>query len=363
MNLYGNYPPMNKVNNVLVVKLRHHGDVLLTSPVFSVLKKYYPTIQIDAFIYEETLPMLEGHPAIRGFHFYRGNWKGLNFLKRVRQELALVKAIRKNRYDMVINLTEGDRGAIVAWLSGAQYRVGVDPLDDGILGKRKIFTHIVKTCKKPRHMVEQNLDALRRIGIFPALEERELFCHVPGEAMHVIRDRLAQQNIAVGEYLLFHPTSRWLFKCWPVERTAELIDRLTRKGFPIVLSAAPDQREMVMSETIIAACKTDKVVNLAGQLSLKELAALIQQSRCLVSMDSVPMHLASALKVPAVAIFGPSSEEAWGPWGNPLGRVITSSYTCRPCNLDGCGGGKVCDCIEQISVDRVEKALLGILSE
>jgi len=361
MNGYGNYPDLDQVKRILVIKLRHHGDVFLTSPVFSILKGRLPKTRIFAYIYQETLPMLEGHPAIEGFHLYDSKWKSLPVLQRVFRELSLIRQIRKNRFDMIINLTDCDRGDFVALASRARYRVGLAPERRGFKYRPNLYTHIVKRCQKPRHMVEQNLDALRRIGIFPSAEERDLFLHIPQSARTSIDRHLQKADLNRHSYILIHPTSRWLFKCWSIEKVALLIHEFNKIGHRIVLSSAPDKKELSMIEQIISLCSDIPILNLAGKISLKELAALIQTCTCLVCIDSVPVHIASALKVPTVALFGPSSEEAWGPWNNPYGRVIAKSFPCRPCNLDGCGGGKVCDCLEQISVESVLHEVRGLL--
>src|SRR5574342_677632 len=99
---YGNYPDLTNVKKILVIKLRHHGDVLLTSPVFSYLKSQLPAAVIDALIYLETAPMLEGHPAISKLHLYDKKWKEQSFFKRWKDEIALLKTIRGQRYDMLI---------------------------------------------------------------------------------------------------------------------------------------------------------------------------------------------------------------------------------------------------------------------
>ena len=179
---YGNYPDLTSVRRILVIKMRHHGDVLLASPLFSNLKKALPSAAIDAFIYKDTLPMLEGHPAIADYLLYDRGWKKLPLLKKIGKEISLLKQIRSKGYDLVINLTEGDRGAIAAKISRAKCSVGFDPKGSGFFGKRKAFTHIVKSCPHPRHTVERQLDVLRRIGIFPAPEERDLHLHIPGSA-------------------------------------------------------------------------------------------------------------------------------------------------------------------------------------
>jgi len=361
MIAYGNYPNLTKVKRILVVKLRHHGDVLLTSPAFSILKNRLPKTKIFAYIYQETLPMLEGHPAIEGFYVCDYKWKSLRFFQRALKEINLVRQIRKNRFDMIVNLTDCERGDFATLISKAKYRVGLVPEKRRFQYRPNLYTHIVKRCQKPRHMVEQNIDALRRIGIFPSVQERDLFLHIPQSARTSIYKYLKKADIKKHSYILMHPTSRWLFKCWPTEKVADLIHEFNKIQYPIVLTSAPDKKELSMIQQIISLCPNIPILNLAGKLSLKELAALIETCSCLVCIDSMPMHIASAVKTPTVALFGPSSEEAWGPWNNPHGRVIAKHFPCRPCNLDGCGGSKVCDCLEQLSVDSVFNEVMRLL--
>ncbi len=345
---------------MLVIKLRHHGDVLLTSPLFSVLKSRLPQAEIFAYVYRETLPILDGHPAINGFLLYDKDWKSLSFSQRAWEEVRLIRKIREQGHDLIINLTEGDRGAFVCLFSDARLRVGVKPHQQGRL-KRNIFTHLVKDSRNPRHMVEQNLDALRRVGIFPSAQERELFFHIPEDARKTIQTHLQNAGLQEGKFILIHPTSRWMFKSWPSDKFVRLMCRLHEQGLKMALSSAPDPDEMAMIGQMLSKIPDMPVLNLGGRLSLKELGAAIQSCACLVCVDSLPMHIASALKVPVAAIFGPSSEDAWGPWRNPGGRVIAEKVSCRPCNLDGCGGSKVCDCLEQLSVDRVFDEIMGLL--
>ena len=341
---YGNYPDLSCVKKALVIKLRHHGDVLLTSPVFSNLAAAISGVEVDAMVYEETSPMLEGHPAIRKLVTYDRKWKKLRFFQRMLRELSLLYRIRREKYDLVINLTEGDRGAIAALVSGAKIRVGL---------AGRVFTHLVKMCKTPRHTVEKNLDALRRMGIFPTPEERDLYFHIPQESY----GRVEQLLGGIDRYFLLHPVSRWRFKCWPTRLVAQLMIELHRRGEKIVITASPDPQEMKMVEEILEQAPNIPVTNLAGKTSLKELGALIERSECLICVDSVPLHIASALKKRTVVLFGPSSELNWGPWQNSQACVVTQQFSCRPCFMDGCGGSKMSDCLETLPLSRVMQAI------
>lgn len=359
---YGNYPDLSRVKRALVIKMRHHGDVLLTSPLFFNLKKAIPHAQIDAFIYNDTLPMLQGHPAIADFLLYDRNWKKLSPLKKIIKEVLFLKEIRARRYDLVINLTEGDRGAIAALVSGSRYRVGFDPKKSGLFSKRKIYTHLVKECPHPRHTVERQIDVLRRIGIFPGPEERDLFLQIPEEAKIKIKDLLEKEEIHSGNYLLIHPVSRWRFKCLATKQIAHLITALHGRGMQLVISAGPDTQEMAMVEEILALVPDIPVFNCAGRLTLKELSALIQSAKALICVDSVPLHIASALKTPVVVMFGPTSEQNWGPWMHPKARVVAQKFSCRPCYQDGCGGSKVSDCLVSMPVEMILTAFDELFS-
>jgi heptosyltransferase-3 len=358
---YGNYPDLSLVKRALVIKMRHHGDVLLSSPLFSNLKKAIPHAQVDAFLYKDTLPMLEGHPAITDFLLYDRNWKNFSPLKKIVKELSLLKEIRSRSYDLVINLTEGDRGGIAAWFSGSRYRLGFDPKKSGFFGKGKIYTHLVKECAYPRHAVERQLDALRRIGIFPPMEERDLFLHVPESAKNKIADLLATEEMRPGDYVLIHPVSRWRFKCLSAKQIAQLITQLDERGMRVVISAGPEAQELAMVAAILALVPDVPVFNLAGKLTLKELSALILFSKALICVDSVPLHIASALKTPVAALFGPTSEVNWGPWMHPKARVITQQFSCRPCYQDGCGGSKMSDCLFSMPVHSILSGLDALL--
>ncbi len=359
---YGNYPDLNGVKKILVLKYRHHGDVLLTSPLFSVLKSRFPEAEIDACIYKETHPMLEGLKTISRFFLYDRAWKKLPLYSRLKKEFSFLRLIRRQGYDLVLNLTEGDRGALVALVSGAPIKVGFDPEDKGFLGKRRLYTRLVKNCKTPRHTVEKNLDVLRCAGIFPREEERDLIFVIPESAKASVEKKLRDLNLEGQSFIVIHPVSRWRFKCWPIEKVSELVRALSDKGKKIILTASPDPEELSMIQEILKGAEGASVYNLAGKLSLKELGALLQRAEGVISVDTVVPHMASALKVPLVVLFGPSSEKNWGPWRHPRSCVVSENLTCRPCFMDGCGGSKKSDCLQAISVVKVLVALEGVIA-
>jgi heptosyltransferase-3 len=345
--------PLGECGRALVVKLRHHGDVLLAAPVLSVLKAHAPRLEVDALVYDDTVPMLEGHPALSQLYFVGRRWRSRGSLSRLSLERHLFQSLRARRYDLLVHLSEHPRGAWLARLLRARYSVAPAMPDRRAFWGRS-FTHLYPVVGGGRrHQVELNLDALRRIGVQPGPNERKVI-FVPGaEAEKRIDDLVGDTP-----YVHVHPASRWRFKCWPAERNAELIDRLAGDGHNVVLTSAPDETDFI--QEILAKTRSDPV-SLAGQLSIKELGALTARARLFIGIDSMPMHLAAAMGTPTVALFGPSGENEWGPW-NVERRVITTTHTCRPCGYDGCGGGKLSECLSLLPVEPVYAAARELLS-
>ena len=360
--------PLAELERVLVTKLRHHGDVLLASPVISALKAVAPHAEVDALVYRDTAPMLEGHRSLSRLHAIGRAWKREGLLRQLSAERALARDLAARRYDLLVHLTEHPRGIALARRLKPRWAVTTERAPErgaAWLWKRH-YTHFYRLPRATeRPMAEQNLDALRRIGIEPPEDARRLVM-VPGpEAEAGVDALLSGRGLARGGFVQAHPGSRWRFKCWPADRVAALVERIVADGLPVVLTGAPDERERAMLDAIrarLSPAAAARVVDLGGTLSLRELAAVTARARLFVGVDSAPMHIAAAVGTPTVALFGPSSEVAWGPWRVPH-RVVTSAHPCRPCGLDGCGGGKVSECLTTLPVDRVHAAVRELLGE
>lgn len=348
------------IRRVLVVKLRHHGDVLLASPVFTVLKNRAPHAEIDALVYADTREMLSEHPAISVLHTVDRDGKRAGPWKRLAQEWRLLRRLRARRYDLLIHLTENPRGAWLAYLLGVPYGVVRDYRPKRGRLWHAGFSHRYRIPARPRHTVEIHLDALRRLGIQPAAEERRLVLVAGAQAERAVAELLGRYGLAPKGFIHIHPTSRWLFKCWEPQKNAELINALEERGERVVLTAAPEPQELEFVRQIATRLRRP-VVDLSGRLSLKELAALTAQAKCFIGVDSLPMHIAAAMQTPVVALFGPSGDLEWGPW-MVKARVLTSNHSCRPCGLDGCGNGKVSECLTAIGVDEVLRAVQELLA-
>ncbi|WP_392439793.1 putative lipopolysaccharide heptosyltransferase III [Edwardsiella piscicida] len=296
---------------ILVIKLRHHGDMLLVTPVISTLKRHYPSAQIDVLLYAETRDMLSANQDIHQLYCIDRQWKKQGVRHQLSQEWRLLRTLRAQRYDLVVNLADQWRSAIVTALSTAPVRIGFDFTKRRHPLWRTSHTHLASTAEHGKqHTVEQNLSILAPLGL---ADDDSRVTMGYSEQDWQSASALIPTAWQAG-YVVIQPTSRWFFKCWQEARMSEVINALSQAGYPILLTSGPDARERAMIDAIMQGCPTALVTSLAGQLTLRQLAAIIDHARLFIGVDSVPMHMAAALQTPLVALFGPSKLVFWRPW-------------------------------------------------
>jgi len=296
---------------ILIIKFRNIGDVLLSTPLISNLKSIYPDSSIDFSLNKGCEDMISNNPNISNIIVYdRPRIKKLGIFTQLKEEVVFIRNIRNNRYDMVINLTEGDRGALLALFSGAKIKLGF-PVRKGLLSKIKIFDKLGDD-KKWQHTVEKDLQFINLLGKEVGNKEVKIYWSsmVEQEVDKVLADNSIEQFVHI------HPVSRWMFKCWEDERMAKIIDYLQKnKGLKVIITGAPVKKELDRISKILSLCKT-KPVNLSGKLTLKHLACLSSKAKLFFGVDTAPMHMAAATNTPVIALFGASFPVIWGPWNN-----------------------------------------------
>jgi len=296
---------------ILLIKLRHHGDMLLTTPVIHSLRQRWPDAQIDVLLYEETRDMLAAHPDIHQIYGIDRKWKKLGTRGHLQKEWQLLTTLRNQRYQLVLNLADQWRSAIITRFTGAPVRIGFD------FNKRRgwFWRHCHTALASVNghnqmHTVEQNLSILAPLGIPPV---SSVAMGYEPEDWQTVSGKLLEKGVA-EKFVVVQPTSRWFFKCWDEGKMAQTLTALQQDGHTIVLTSGPDKKELAMIDAILAACPQEGIVSLAGQLTLRQLGALIDHAALFIGVDSVPMHMAAALQTPCVALFGPSKLTFWSPW-------------------------------------------------
>ncbi len=377
----------HNVNRILVIKLRHIGDVLLTVPVFRALKQTFPSARTTALVNAGTEEVLKGNPYIDDILVFDRAIKRLPALSRYKREADFLAQVRKNSFDMTIDLTGGDRAALLSYLSGARYRTGWES-KRGFIGKKHLYTHLSRPDAS-KHIVLQNMDAVRPFGI--DAEDLSIDFFIPDEDRTHIRKILGpedQKEGKRGHIVHVHPTSRWLFKCWDDRSMAEIISWLLDKGTKVAVTSSPMRNEIEKARGILSIVGPHQgLVDLCGATTIKQLAALSEIADLFFGVDSAPMHIAASVGTPVVALFGPSGAFNWGPWDNiesnklkgclacaPYPRrsgiqsfgihtVIQEERQCIPCGSDGCNGSKQSKCLEEIKPATVKELLSERLEE
>lgn len=335
----------------LVAQTSFLGDVVLSTPVFTGLRRQYPDAHVTAWVRPETAPVLEGHPDVDAIitDDKRGSDGGLGSWRVVRQ-------LRRGRYDIALALHKSFRTAWMLAAAGIEYRVGFRQSAGWFLYHRRVWRD------PTRHDVERNLSILTGIGVNPSDVAARPFVACREEAVLRLRAALRLRHVDPGRPLIgVAPGSPWATKRWTVEGFATLLIGLEREidAVPVLLGAPAD---LPVAEAIQRAAGGTGV-NLVGQTDLGMLVAAIDQCQVLVANDSAPVHIAVARGTPVVAIFGPTvPQQGFSPYSSRA-RIVERQLPCRPC---GRHGGARCPlgthaCMREIGAAEVQDAVLQLL--
>ena len=333
--------------NILVIKLRYIGDVVLSTPVLSRLREGFPKARITMLVNAGTEEVVQGHPALDevlavGRGGTHGRWQMLG-------------ALRRRRFDVVLDLTDGDRSALLSWLSGAPTRVGYNSEDRW---RGRLYTHIVQADRFGMHTAHYHVAAVEALGLTGRTPDPQIT--VAQDARRAAERLLQKAQIEPDRlFVCLHPGARWWFKAWPGERFAALADRIQTQTRTQVLFLGGEQDRQGVRE--IAAAMRTPCRSLAGKTRLQEAAAVLERATLMISNDNGPMHIAAAVGTRVVGLFGPSDPAIWGPWG--VGhRIFYKQLDCRNCFHPDCFRGDE-NCMRLISLEEVWQAVLTLLRE
>ncbi len=337
---------------LLVIRLDRIGDVVLSTPVVQVLRQKFPHAFIAMLVRRVCQDLVQGNPYLNEVLLYdkevehRSAWSTLRF----------ARGLRRYEFDTALMLHPSNRSHWIPWLAGIPIRVGYD------WKAKRLLTHPLPHRKQEgaRHEALYTLDMLRLFGI-EAADPRP---HVPIQAAanHRIETLLsASPPDAAARLIAVHPSASCVSKRWMPERFAEVADRLIAQQKARICLVA-DEPDAVFAHQVASAMR-HPALNLAGQLNLAELAALLRHCRLLISNDSGPVHIAAAVGTPVVDIFGRNnrglSPQRWKPLGE--GHVVLHKEVgCVTCLHKECDIGFLC--LTSLSAEEVYAAAVSVLS-
>jgi predicted lipopolysaccharide heptosyltransferase III len=340
---------------ILIVKLRYIGDTLSVVPVVENLAKRSPGAAVDVLVNRGTEPVIAYHPGIRKVWVYDYALAKQKRWASFRYQRALIRDLRAERYDIVIDYTHGDRAALLCFLTGA--RVRITHAHAGSLS-RLLMNRFVDTDPAAHHIVDHQLASLRLLG-FEDLE-RTLSLHVP-EAVQQRVDRWIERARLPQDrpWVVIHPGARGPLRMWRPERFAEIAGRVQKRyGAAVILVGGPGEGDLLQE---VAAGMAQEPALCTHELSLLEMGELLRRSSLFVGNDSAPGHLAAAVACPTVSLFGPTFPHMWRPL-SPEGEVLFKNVPCCGCRQETCIRPES-GCMDMIGVDEVWERVRGILEK
>ena len=333
---------------ILLIKLSALGDVVHTIPVLNKLRRRYPDARIDWLVTPGIAELLQHNPAISHVvEFPRAEWSEPWRPAPYVSTARLIAQLRSAEYDLVIDLQGQLRSAVFAFASGAPVRVGFDkPRPDAFTSLSRIIPeearkHAWKGAREGSWLAYTDCIALptldvhpveRYLGIGPMLGlddgPADFSFPIPPEAAVRIEGLLDYYEIAKSRIAVIAPGTIWETKQWRADGFGEAARHLLKQKLAVVLVGSESERGLC--EEI--AKSAPGVVNLAGETSLSELAALLSRAALCVTNDSGPMHLAVALRRSVVSVFGPTDPVWAGPYRQP-DSVVRAGVPCSPCYL------------------------------
>ncbi|MBN1880124.1 glycosyltransferase family 9 protein [bacterium] len=338
-SINGKLPDRNDIRKLLVIRLAYIGDVVMTLPVLAPLRNAFPNAQIHFLTSVNAAPLLRNQPCLDEIIAVQPSWF---FKHSAADKPSKIRQLLSNGYDVGFDF-RGDIRNIWHCL----FRPGIPiRISYSSGGGRLLLTHAVPWCEL-KHKVEYHLDLLRALGIEAAsCDPMIILAEAEIAAARSLLDRIPGCR---GESpIMVHPGARLPLKRWPAERFADLIKRvLSERVGPVVLV---DSADSVSAQYISS--RVPEIINLAGCLTLREMAAVASLARVFVCNDSGPMHIAAAVGTRVVALFGPSRSIETAPRGKGH-RVIEADCPFKErCDESECLKG-VNGCMSQISVDAV----------
>ena len=339
----------NRIRNILIIKLRAIGDVILATPVIENLRLAFPEAHITFLTEKPAAPIVSGNPFLnQALIFNRTAIERQSAMEGLRETWRFFQCLRRNRYDLVIDLFGNPRSAQFTWFSKAPFRVGFD-----FRVRRFAYNIRVPARGDQIHEVLFNLEALEYLGI--PVVTHSLYIPVTAEHEHFAAQFWQKAGLQGRRVIALGVSGGWYTKRWPLEKFAHLADRLIQElQARVLLLWGPGEWNDV--QKVRALMKEEPI--LAPETSLLQLAALLKRVTLLVSNDSGPMHLAAAVGTRVVALYGPTRPELQGPWGDTHRVVRLASLPCLGCNATRCSI-KTHDCMQKLDVEQVFDEVLG----
>jgi ADP-heptose:LPS heptosyltransferase len=340
------------VGKILIIQLGDIGDVVWSIPAFWAVKNAFPQADVAVLTRKPNGDLLLDDPHIEAV-FQTGK-------QTIWEELQLLITLRRKKFDLIFDLRADDRGAYTSFFIGARMRAGL--YYAGLSWRNRLFTHLSDpppVVEKINGAAEHSLRVIRGFGIKENTAVPHIF--VSSATKNKMGRLLAAENIAYPDgYVTINPYSRWFYKEWGVDKWRALILFIWQKyKMPVLIMGSKEEKGRAEKLTVAS---HSPVFNLAGKTSLQEMAGLLQISRLHIGVDSAAPHIAAAVGTPTLTIYGPTDWRDWSPPGEK-NKVVLTDRECSPCYKKGCDGSGRSECLENLTVAKVQDAVGKIMKD
>jgi ADP-heptose:LPS heptosyltransferase len=333
------------IRKILIIQLGDIGDVVWAIPAFWAVKNTFPQTAVSVLTRKPNGDLLFDDPHID--KIFQVAQQG------ILRELQLLKNLRREKFDLIFDLRADDRGAYTSFFIGSKMRAAL--YYSKLSWRNRMFTHLVDSPpsterERKCRAAEQSLKIIRGFGIKENAVIPQIF--VSSATKNKIGELLAAENVAARDgYVTINPFSRWSYKEWGIDKWRQLISFIWQKyKMPALILGSEDERGRADELTVAS---PSPVYNFAGKTSLREMAGLLQTSRLHIGVDSAAPHIAAAVGTPTLTIYGPSDWREWAPPGEK-NKVVLPDMDCSPCYKKGCNGSGRSDCLDNLTVVKVQ---------
>lgn len=330
----------------MVIKLSSLGDIIHTFPVAWALKDLYPEARLTWVVNSSYRGLIDGCPAIHNVLFFDRRIKN-NIFRALVSFYRLIGKIRREKFDLVIDLQGLLRSGLISWLSNGKKVMGLESAREGSRWFYDIKVPVPK--EKSIHAIDRYLLVPEHLGWTGS--PRFQIEIQPDDDRFIDRFLKAEKARTYLPLIGIHPVARWKTKEWSFNNFARLADLIsaTEKFQVVLLGSEEDQKQIIQ---MIHMMKYSPVIA-TGKFNLKQLAAFLKRSSLLITTDSGPMHLAAAMEIPLLAVFGATDQRKTGPY-KMENDVIFKNIQCRPCLKRTClNSGYPMECMERITPEEV----------
>jgi predicted lipopolysaccharide heptosyltransferase III len=303
--------------NILLIQLKRIGDLILTTPAIAAVREKFPDANLTIVISPACKALA---PAIAGVNKLLVMPRGL-------AGFGTIAAIARGKFDYCVDFTRNDRSALLVLLSRAKKRIVSFRIKVRSRFRTRFYNEFVDHRMRDMHTIDYHLALLEPLGISNVSRAARL--ELPKSSRETA-DELLNANSIRRDFIVFHPGSARAEKFWNAQRWADVINHAAdNHDVDLVLTGGPSPLEQTHISDIKSKVR-HRVVDLSGKTGLLTLAALIGKARLLITVDSAPMHLASASRTPQVILFGPTNPFHWRPRESPALILQGTSTSTSP---------------------------------